>query len=43
VQILLGAKDATIELAGAGDGLRVKILRATAKHVRQASTTERRR
>jgi hypothetical protein len=39
---LLGVKDATIELAGAGDGLRAKILRATAKYVRQASTERRR-
>jgi hypothetical protein len=42
VQILLGVKDATIELAGAGDGLRAKILRATAKYVRHASTERRR-
>jgi hypothetical protein len=44
VKTLLGVKDATIELAGAGagDGLRAKILRATDKYVRQASTERRR-
>ena len=37
-----GVKDATTELAGAGDGLRAKILRATAKYVRHTSTERRR-